>query len=71
MGDRASLVMGDGEGLAGLVVLYGASVEVSVMMGFVGTSRGAVSGELSSSSSGFAMRKPPKDCERLRSLSIM
>ena len=41
-----------------------------VMFGLVGTSREAVSGELSSSS-GFAMRKPPKDCERLRSFSIM
>jgi hypothetical protein len=60
-------VMGEGEGVAESVVLYGLSVEVFVIIGFVGGSR---SGEISSSS-GFAMRKPPKDCERLRSLSIM
>ena len=63
-------MMGEAVGEAKSVALYGARFEVFVVIGFVGTSREAVSGELSSSS-GFAMRKPPKDCERLRSLSIM
>jgi hypothetical protein len=43
---------------------------VFVMTGSVGRSRETDPGELSSSS-GFAIRKPPKDCERLRSFSIM
>jgi hypothetical protein len=37
----------------------------------VGTSRDVPFEALSSSSSGFAMRKPPKDCERLKSFSML
>lgn len=61
--------MGRGsEGVAKSVVRYGASVEVFVMIGSVSWS--VESGEMSSSS-GLAMRKPPKDWERLRSFSIV
>jgi hypothetical protein len=62
---RASLVKGVGEGVVGSVDRVGASTGGSNLE-FVGTSR-EVPGE---ASSGFAMRKPPKDCERLKSSSM-
>lgn len=77
MEDRASVVIGKdgggGEGGGGVdksAVRDGASVEEFIMAAeFAGNCR--ISGELSSSSSGFAILKPPKDWERLKSFSMV
>jgi hypothetical protein len=57
---------GEGEGVLRSVVRDGSSPEASILE-FIGTSFDVPGDD---ALSGFAMRRPPSDCERLKSFSM-